>query len=154
MAGVEIEMEDFGRTEDDIEDEDEDEDEEEDEEEEEDEDDAEGNDAETSFIITPADNTDVFTTNGLDLDHQNIAGAANDYYNMLWEDQGLKPQVPDLSKFVVDGKGRLRMRGRPDINLINEKTGRPNKLTYIARKKGGRAIVIEDLGFSNWTPEM
>ena len=166
MEGEYIQMEDFGRTEDDVYDKDEDEDEDEDEnedeyedededeEEDEDEDDAEGNDAETSFIITPADDTDVFTTNGLDLDHQNIAGAANDYYNMLKEDQGLEPQVPDLSKFVVDGKGRLRLRGRPDINLINEKTGRPNKLTYIARKKGGRAIVIEDLGFSNWTPEM
>ena len=110
--------------------------------------------AETSFIITPADDTDVFTTNGLNLDQQNIAGAANDYYKMLVEDQGLRPEVPDLSKFVVDASGRLRLKDYPKINLINERTGRPNKLTTIARYKGGRVIVREYLGFSNWTPEM
>ena len=86
----------------------------------------------------------------MSLDNQNIAGAANDYYRMLEEDQGLRPDVPDLS----DKHGRLRLRANTDVNLINENTGRPNKLTTIASHKGGRDLVRKHLGFSKWTPEM
>ena len=90
----------------------------------------------------------------MSLDNQNIAGAANDYYRMLEEDQGLRPDVPDLSEFMVDKHGRLRLRANTDVNLINENTGRPNKLTTIASHKGGRDLVRKHLGFSKWTPEM
>ncbi|KAK3756426.1 hypothetical protein RRG08_029096 [Elysia crispata] len=83
-----------------------------------------------------------------------LAGAANDYYKMLKEDQGLKPEVPDLSSFVLDRDSRLRLKEYPDINLINENTGRPNKLTTTASNKGGREIVRKHLCFSKWTPEM
>ncbi|KAK3761906.1 hypothetical protein RRG08_011211 [Elysia crispata] len=69
---------------------------------------------------------------------------------MLEEDQGLRPDVPDLS----DKHGRLRLRANTDVNLINENTGRPNKLTTIASHKGGRDLVRKHLGFSKWTPEM
>ncbi|KAK3801762.1 hypothetical protein RRG08_043777 [Elysia crispata] len=40
--------------------------------------------AETSFIITPADDTDVFTTNGLTLDQKILASAVDDYYECWW----------------------------------------------------------------------
>ncbi|KAK3800579.1 hypothetical protein RRG08_032749 [Elysia crispata] len=73
---------------------------------------------------------------------------------MLEEDQGLRPDVPDLSEFMVDKHGRLRLRANTDVNLINENTGRPNKLTTIASHKGGRDLVRKHLGFSKWTPEM
>ena len=88
------------------------------------------------------------------LEQQNISGAANDYYRMLAEDQGLRPEMPDLSKFVVDKYGRLRLREYPDINLINENKGRPNKLTTFARYKGGRDAIRQNLGFPNWSPKV
>ncbi|KAK3730913.1 hypothetical protein RRG08_061514 [Elysia crispata] len=94
-----------------------------------------GGSAQTSFI-TPSGVEDVFTTDGLTLGQRNTAEAANDYYKMLAEDQGLRPEVPDLSSFVVDIDGCLRLEKYPNINLINEKTGRPNKLTTIADHRG------------------
>ena len=115
---------------------------------------ASGGIADTSFTTTPTSVKDVFTTDGLTLDQQNTAGAAKEYYRMLAEDQGLRPEVPNLSSFVVDGNGRLRLEGYPDMNLINERTGRPNKLTTIADHRGGRGIVRKELGFSSWTPQM
>ena len=100
---------------------------------------------------------DVFDTSRMSVSNRKIlANVVNDYYKMLAKDQNLAPEVPDLDNFELDGNSRLRLRGRPDINLINEKTGRPNKLTYIAKQKGGGGgvIVREGLGFSKWTPEM
>ncbi|KAK3737703.1 hypothetical protein RRG08_023101 [Elysia crispata] len=114
---------------------------------------AAGGSAETSFI-TPAGVEDVFTTDRMTLGQRNTVEAANDYYKMLAEDQGLSPEVPDLSSFVVDIDGRLRLKNYPDINLINERTGRPNKLTTITDRRGGGEIVRKELGFSKWTPKM
>ncbi|KAK3766077.1 hypothetical protein RRG08_002313 [Elysia crispata] len=104
--------------------------------------------------LTNQGGTDVFTTDEMPLEQQNISGAANDYYRMLAEDQGLRPEMPDLSKFVVDKYGRLRLREYPDINLINENKGRPNKLTTFARYKGGRDAIRQNLGFPNWSPKV
>ncbi|KAK3782743.1 hypothetical protein RRG08_037742 [Elysia crispata] len=97
---------------------------------------------------------DVFDTSRLPLEQKNIAGAANDYYRMLAKDQNIKPELPDLSNFIIDGKGRLRLRDYPKINLINEITKRPNKLITVAGYENGRVAIREKLGIPAWTPEM
>ncbi|KAK3762931.1 hypothetical protein RRG08_008147 [Elysia crispata] len=99
---------------------------------------------------------DVFDTSSLPLEQQNIAGAANDYYRMLAQDQNIIPELPDLSNFMIDEKGRLRLKDYPNINLINENDidKRPNKLTTIARYKNGRVAIREKLGIPAWTPDM
>ena len=99
---------------------------------------------------------DVFDTSSLSLEQKNIAGAANDYYRMLAQDQNIKPELPDLSNFMIDEKGRLRLRDYPKINLINENdiNKRPNKLTTVAGYKNGRVAIREKLGIPAWTPEM
>ena len=111
---------------------------------------AAGDSAGTSFSNT----ADVFDTSRMTLGQKTTAGAANDYYKMLAEEQGLRPEMPDLSRFVVDKYGRLRLREYPDINLINENTGRPNQLTTIAGYKGGRYAIRQNLGFPNWSPKV
>ena len=98
---------------------------------------------------------DVFDTSRMPIsNHKVLVNEVNDYYKMLAQDQNLAPELPDLSKFELDENSQFRLKGYPDLNLINEKTGRPNLLTTIANRKGGRKIVKKHLGFSQWTPEV
>ena len=131
-----------------------------------------GGSAETSFITGKVDTygnplfpktlayvegeyKDVFDTSWMKPSKLKVlAVTVNDYYKMLAQDQNLIPEMPDLSSFVLDENSQLRLKENTDINLINENTGRPIKLTTIAAHKGGREIVRKYLGFSKWTPEM
>ena len=99
---------------------------------------------------------DVFDTSSMPLEQKVLARAVNDYYRMLAQDQNIKPELPDLSNFMIDEKGRLRLRDYPKIRLINENdiNKRPNKLTTVAGYKNGRVAIREKLGIPAWTPEM
>ena len=98
---------------------------------------------------------DVFNMDLVPFEKQAIAGAANDYYRKVAQQQNLAPEVPNLENFYLDTEGRLRLKDHPDVNLINETdSSSANLLTSIANRKGGRKIVREKLGFSSWTPKM
>ena len=97
---------------------------------------------------------DVFNISLVPFKQKVIAGAANDYYRMLAQQQNIKPELPDLSNFMIDKDGLLRLKDYPDIRLINENTHRPNELITVSRYKNGRVAIREKLGIPAWTPEM
>ncbi|KAK3791477.1 hypothetical protein RRG08_046629 [Elysia crispata] len=98
---------------------------------------------------------DVFDTSRMEVSkHKLLASAVNDYYKMLAQDQNIAPEFPVLDNFEFDSENKLRLKGYPYLNLINEDTGRPNQLTTVAGRRGGWEIVKKGLGFSRWNPEM
>ena len=98
---------------------------------------------------------DVFDTSRMEVSkHKLLASAVNDYYKMLAQDQNIAPEFPVLDNFEFDSENKLRLKGYPYLNLINEDTGRSNQLTTVAGRRGGWEIVKKGLGFSRWNPEM
>ena len=89
---------------------------------------------------------DIATTS---LSTELLTGAVDGYYDNLGE--GYPAAGKDYQKFEIDEKGQLRLRAHPDVDLVKGRDGKPLKLTTIAGKKGGRTIIREELGFSNWS---
>lgn len=94
-------------------------------------------------LLQPDD--DIATTS---LSSELLTGAVDGYYDDLGE--GYPAAGKDYQKFEVDRKGQLRLRAHPGVDLVG-RSGKPLKLTSIASKKGGRTIIREELGFSNWS---
>ena len=93
-------------------------------------------------LLQPDD--DIATTS---LSSELLTGAVDGYYDDLGE--GYPAAGKDYQKFEVDRKGQLRLRAHPGVDLVG-RSGKPLKLTSIARKKGGRTVIREELGFSDW----
>ncbi|KAK3738805.1 hypothetical protein RRG08_035684 [Elysia crispata] len=97
---------------------------------------------------------DVFDMSLVPFEKKVIADAANDYYRMLAQQQNIAPELPDLSNFMIDEEGRLRLKDYPDINLINESTNNPNELSTVSRCENGRVAIQKKLGIPAWTKKM
>ncbi len=98
-------------------------------------------------LLQPDD--DIATTS---LSSELLTEAVDGYYDDLRNihKEGRPEAGKDYQKFEIDETGRLRLRAHPDVDLINSRDGKPLKLTSIASKKGGRKIIHEELGFSDW----
>ncbi|KAK3739148.1 hypothetical protein RRG08_045377 [Elysia crispata] len=106
--------------------------------------------ADTSFT-TPADGVlRASDAVWLTPEQKVLATAVDDYYDALLE-KGIKPSLGrDINNFELD-HGRLRLKGYPDINIVNTRTSAPNTLDYVAKQmKSGGEIVRQKLGFSDW----
>ncbi|KAK3804052.1 hypothetical protein RRG08_028970 [Elysia crispata] len=113
--------------------------------------DATGGSAETSFTTPAGGVVRASDAVGLTPKQQVLATAVDDYYDALLK-KGIKPSLGrDINNFELDRGGSLRLKGYPDINIVNTRTSAPNTLDYVAGKmKGGGEIVRRKLGFSDW----
>ena len=113
--------------------------------------DATGGSAETSFTTPAGGVVRASDAVGLTPKQQVLATAVDDYYDALLK-KGIKPSLGrDINNFELDRGGSLRLKGYPDINIMNTRTSAPNTLDYVAGKmKGGGEIVRRKLGFSDW----
>ena len=113
---------------------------------------AAGDSAETSFT-NPDAVKKASDAEGLTLRQKILASAVDSFYDAI----GIEPSLGrDINRYVlrrVRGTRifRLRLKSNTEINIVNVKTGTPNSLDYVA-KQGGVNAVREGLGFSNWNP--
>ena len=109
--------------------------------------------ADTSFT-TPADGVlRASDAVGLTLEQKVLATAVDGYYDALLE-KGIEPSLGrDINNFELD-HGSLRLKGYPDINIVNTRTSASNTLDYVAKQVkgggGGGRLVGGILSGRNW----
>ena len=117
----------------------------------------EGDDDEgTSVDVPPADTgvlqpDEASSVPPLSQSTELVVSAVDNFYNAL-AGEGLIPKLGrDYTKFGVDSQGRVYLKDRPDLCIVNFQTGCPLLLNTIYGKPGGGIDAINELGFVGWT---
>ena len=82
---------------------------------------------------------------------ETLRTAIDSFYDDL-AGEGLVPSTErDYTKFGINSDGRIYLKDRPDLGIINRSTGHTLSLHTIERKPGGGIGAINELGFVGWT---